>query len=635
MRAGIVSSANKNVMMRPDIKRELEKESVSVFHQGLLEKCLELIKSSRSRMAEKYEAWDRQQELYNSRRPMDNQDQKLREQGVPAKFVVPLTFAQVQTWVSFCMLLFSQNKRFFELSPTGEEDFQLQETIELLIESDLRANNWPLLLYQFLIDVAKFGVGAVKTSWVKEVVEVPEMVASEASGVPVKQEQMVEATQFEGTRIYSVSPYNFFPDHRLPIRDFQRGEYCSSIQEYTAIELDDLKNQGVIADYSKSDKLDLTNAEFGMNKLKLTMFDSRKDTDGQFLITELQIKIIPDKFEVENAEKKIKLGPSKRPEIWIVWIVNDSRVVRFEKLGAYHGQFTFIAHEFLPDIHEKLNLGLAEIIDVLQEVAGWFINTRVQAVTQTIDNWLVIDPSGIEVSSVTSRQRVILMKKQAARMGVEKFLKQLDVQDTTTGHLKDAEMVMQLLQTITGVNENAMGQYNSGRRSATEARAVISGASARMRMLANLVWESLSSLGLQVMKNGRQALSPECYAYKAGPARVPLYPLYHQTAKAVVESQDYFIFDGTLPSEKSFLAQTMQELLGIVLQNPQAAQMFNLDPNKLMQEIYELRGVSGLGRFGLDPEAQARVAGGLQAAAGGVPGEPPAQEVPAGAAGAA
>ena len=101
---------------------------------------------------------------------------------------------------------------------------------------------------------------------------------------------------------------------------------------------------------------------------------------------------------------------------------------------------------------------------MLQSVVGWFINSRIQSVSRTIDNWLVADPSGIDLATIENRSRVILLKKAAARLGVERFVKQLTVQDNTTGHINDAQMLMQFLQTVTGVNENAMGQYNSGRR---------------------------------------------------------------------------------------------------------------------------------------------------------------------------
>ena len=39
------------------------------------------------------------------------------------KGIVPMTFSQVQSFASFCFLLFQQNRTFFELRGMGPEDY--------------------------------------------------------------------------------------------------------------------------------------------------------------------------------------------------------------------------------------------------------------------------------------------------------------------------------------------------------------------------------------------------------------------------------------------------------------------------------------------------------------------------------
>jgi hypothetical protein len=604
---------------------ELGEEVHTKFHGDLLEKCMNLVKQSRSKMADRYESWDRQHQVYLSRMPMDKGDRQNLEQGVPPKFIVPLTFAQVQTFCAFCFLLFGQNKRFYELEPTGEEDAEVLDATELVIDGDLKANKWSQLLYQFLVDVAKFGVGVFRTSWRVEKTDVPVEAPTRINDdVTALQTEEETVTAFEGNRIYNCSPYCFFPDHRLPTRDFQRGEYCASSEEYTESELKDLEQDDIITGLKHVEKLSFK-SDFGIDRMRFAAIDPKNPQAGLYSVMQIQIRLIPNDWKLANGRGK--LGDSKRPKLYLVWVANDSRIIRFEPLNAYHNEFTYAAAELLPDIHEKLNLGFAELIDVLQSVVGWFINSRIQSVSRTIDNWLVADPSGIDLATIENRSRVILLKKAAARLGVERFVKQLTVQDNTTGHINDAQLLMQLMQTVTGINENAQGQYNSGRRSATEARAVINGASARMRMLAELIWVGgLAPVGRQIMLNARQSMSQETFARRVGIGKVMQYPLFHQPPAAIVANSDHFIMNGTLPSEKSFMAQSLQELLGIVLQSPEAAAMFNLDPNKLMREIYELRGIPGLGRFGFSPEEQGRLAQAQQASAGGA-------EAPAGGAG--
>lgn len=607
--------------MEKRISDELEEKQLTKFHQDLLSKCLDLVKSSRSKMAERYTSWDRQHEIYLSRQPIDKQDRQNIDQGIPAKMIVPLTFAQVQTFVSFCFLLFGQNKRFFELESTGEEDHIINDATELVIDGDLKANKWPLLLYQFLTDVSKFGLGVFRTSWCVEKCDVPvEKPKQINANVTAQQTSDEEVVSFEGNRIRNISPYQFYPDHRLPVRDFQRGEYCASIEEYTKSELQSLERDSQIVGLEHVSKLSIAH-DYGLDKVRFAAIDPRNPQDGLYAITPIQLRLVPDDWKLANGRGK--LGESKRPRLYNVWIANDERIIKLEPLGSFHNDFTYSAHELLPDIHEKLNLGLAELIDVLQSVVGWFINSRIQSVSRTIDNWLVADPSGIDLATIENRSRVILLKKAAARLGVERFVKQLTVQDNTTGHITDANMLMQLLQTVTGVNENAMGQYNSGRRSATEARAVISGASARMRMLAELIWTGgIAPVGRQIMLNSRQSMSQETFVRRVGLGKADQFQFFHLAPRDLVANYDHFIMNGTLPSEKSFLAQSLQELLGIILQSPDAALMFNLDPNKLIREIYELRGIAGLGRFGFSPEEQARLLATRATTTDGPPGEP-------------
>ena len=83
-----------------------------------------------------------------------------------------------------------------------------------------------------------------------------------------------------------------------------------------------------------------------------------------------------------------------------------------------------------------------------------------------------------------------------------------------------------------------------------------------------------------------------------------LYSRFHQPITNLLNSSDFFVYDGTTAGEKAYLAQSYQELLGILLANPGAALQLNLDVNKLLQEIYTLRGAPNLASFALSPEQQ-------------------------------
>jgi class 3 adenylate cyclase len=64
-------------------------------------------------------------------------------------------------------------------------------------------------------------------------------------------------------------------------------------------------------------------------------------------------------------------------------------------------------------------------------------------------------------------------------------------------------------------------------------------------------------------------------------------------------------FDGTAPSEKGYIAQSMQDLLLGLLENPQAAMMLSQEPfRSLVVEIADLRGIRSPERFLPPPQIQ-------------------------------
>ena len=170
-------------------------------------------------------------------------------------------------------------------------------------------------------------------------------------------------------------------------------------------------------------------------------FDAPDKTGDIVRLTEVQIKITPSEFMLSDGKP---LGSEQFPIMYIVWLGNMNRVLRCEPMGYLHGEFTQDAAQFDEDQHDFVNQSLSDILDRMQETVDWFMNARVESVTRTIDNQLVVDPLGVEMSTIVNRSRVILLKKGAARTGVERYVKQLQVQDVTARHMEDISQIMQL-----------------------------------------------------------------------------------------------------------------------------------------------------------------------------------------------
>jgi hypothetical protein len=593
--------------MNEKLKAELSKAELTPMHSKLLDHVNSLVTMSRNSMSRHYSDWDSLKDVYDSKRDADKQDRKTAAKGSPTKITVPLTYAQVNTFVALMFMLYHQRERFFELAAAGGvEDEVLSELSEKLLNGDLKANNFSLILYQHLLDVGRFGVGVFKSCWtVESSTFLKQGVESEFDGITTASTTLFETvTTFEGTKIYSVSPYNFFPDTRLPLTRFQEGEFCASEEEVPRHKLKSMEADGTVAGIEHVDKFDTKSitSRSDVSRFRTIDFSNHQSLDNTVCVTEIQVKIVPDQYKMEDGTA---LANTSKPITCMVWVANDQRIIKIEPLNYYHGQFTYDVAQFSPDQHNQLSESLTSKICNLQEITDWFYNSRVASVHRTLDNQLVVDPSVVDMSTVTNSSRVIKLRRGAPKVGISRFIQPLPVVDVTSNHMDDVNRTSNIIDTVTGINQTAQGQFHTGRRSATEARGAISGAASRLGLYGKLIWEgSLAPLGKKIVINSRQSLSQEGFQISVGDnqEQLAMFDAYKSDAYQLVRKADFFVYDGTLPSEKQFTAQSLQELLSIVVSSPELAAQMQIDVKKLISEIYELRGIRNISRFKMSPE---------------------------------
>lgn len=618
--------------MTQDTINELKKENgKSELHKSLLDYSTALIKMSRSKISRSYSSWDLQNSVYHGERYFDREDIEQSKKGKPVKMVVPNTFAQIMTFSSFLFLMFKQNRNFFELTPTGNEDYGTKEQdCELILERDLQRNKWSTLLFQHLLDVGRFGPAVLECSWTRKLTRAyitpePQVINYQGANIEVHgNSEWQEYVKYEGNLVRSVSPYRFFPDMRHPLVDFQKGEFCAAEEEYSMTDLYALEAAGEVAGVQHIQPLttDWTKIRGVDTRTSLTgMMDGREtawlygpsQSQGVALVTKMQVRLVPSKFKIGPDEKK--LGPEEFPVLYHLWYANDNRVIRCEPAGWWHDEFGWTVSQFTPDMHETVSLGLADLIYRLQDVISWHINARITDVRRNMRGRLVVDPAGVDEGSLNGEGDIYL-RKNVSKSGVDRWVKQLQSSDVTSGHMQDSEILSKLMQVVTGVNDNLMGQYNSGRRSAQESRTVLGGAAGRMKLHGHLIWDGgLGPLGKMMLSNSRQSLSQDSFTKLIGNPdptdqeavadAMKRFKDFRGTPEEIITGDDYFTFDSTLSSEKGFMAQSIQELLSAILtSDPMAARKLtrDLDPSKIVEEIQYLRGAGNIKRFRYTPE---------------------------------
>lgn len=588
--------------------------------------CIRDLKRSRSKMSRYYADWDYALETYQQIRDDDSTDIKARKKREPAKQTIPLSYAQVNTFVTYLTMLYTQNQRFFEYQPTGTEDFDIREECEKIIEREVRNGFSTPILVQFLLDIARFNLGVLKPSWqVRTTTITPDASAlsfstlfSETAGLQLVQQtnEEIEVIVKEGTVVDNVSPYNFFPDTRLPMTRWHEGSFAADETVHHIREVKKMDGVEGAGELSSIGRVELEGR--GTTRLEGLDKESKKEDDFMVVVTEMQRWLVPTDYE---------LSESKEEELWVIRIGNDQRVLSARKMEDANMGFTYKVAQMAPDQHSKLSDSLSSLIDRLQETVTWLMNTRVEAVKNNIEKQLVVHSQYVELEDLQTRSPFIRMKKNTPIMGgLDNFIQQLKTNDPTVTHIQDADTLMKMMYQVSGVNENAMGSFTGGRRSATEARNVQAGSASRMKLIGSTVYQmALSPLGKQLLVNARQWMSEETFFKILGEDEdtYAAWQVFHKDAWwELIGSEDFFVFDSTSASEKTFVAQSLQELAIALMGNPEVLAAIDIDLVKVIERIQELRGVTNLKQFKRDQPIGPLIPG-ANGQVPVVPGQPP------------
>lgn len=593
--------------MDEDIKLALNFEGD--FHRKLLQHCKRLVEVSRSYMNRFYDQWDANDKTLRGERVPDTADQKAQVRGEPMKLTLPFTYAQTQTFIAFMMSLFNQRSQFFEIEDSGtDQDITPEQDAEQCLNRDLRRSQFTKVQYQCYLDLCRSSFCVIKHLWEEEgmegLAESPEPPEEQPTlfggTLPATQETEMVFTR-QGNRVVSVSPYHFLPDIRLPLSRLHEGEFCASEDEFSIVRLKQMQKDGALVNVDRIVPL----GQEGMQTRRLNYLNASNADNfktmmgnamggGMCVITEWQGWITPKDFTDTYGNNP--LGNDDFPTLFVVWYANDTTILRADPMNYTHNKFTYDVGEYSPDQMRVINESLAEILMQLQDHATWFMNSRVDNVRKVIGDKLVVDPMGIEMKDLSSRSPVIRLKSGVGKSGVDTWIKQLQLQDVTQNHINDIEKIWGFIQTASGINDNALGQYSSGRRSAAEARTVNAGAASRLKTIATILWEVLfNPLGNKLLFNYQNL---ELDEFKRIVGRNADQGRLDNMKQAINDGLMMEFFDGTAPSEKGYIAQSMQDLLLGLLENPQSAAMLTMEPfRSLVVEIADLRGIRSPERF--------------------------------------
>ena len=541
----------------------------------------------------------------------------------PTSVVIPMTYAIAQTLIAFYVSLFSNQVPYIRVGNRNPESANPAKGQELLISYQLDSVGWPMLLYQWMLDSFRYGVGIVKNSWkidermmtVQETQQVP--ILGQMFPITIPQQRMV--THYEGNWSEVVDPFTWRPDPRQPIAKFQEGLYCGEsmyrsyfsvlrsakqgmydeenvrmIPRYTMDGLGSSTSRGTFAQ-SDRDRIMQVNQFFGEQP--------NTGDAGMVILDPVIIDIIP---------REVGIGESNDIERWLVTVANSSVVIRAEEYPYQHQDFYYSILESSPDVHSMLNPGVMEMMEPLAQQISWLYNAHIENTRKVLNDQFIVDPSKIEIDDFLNPGpgRLIRLRPEYQGTSVQDAVAQLQVQDVTGRNIETASVLIDLLQRLSAANDQIQGQESDTRKTATEVTMATNMASGRLRTLAKVyATQGIVPLARQYAQNNMSFQNTEQYVRLAGSLENEYRAIGRAVAGGAMISPediqglfDFPLIDPSQPLDPVRWAQTWMQVSQMAIQNPALAQQVN--HIELFKQVTQSMSIADISRFLLPQNVQ-------------------------------
>lgn len=591
-------------------------------HQRVLDYVMERVNVSRDRRAKRAENWKQSEELFTSYVTETDADAIRRtrrdQNGVPqyTTVTIPYSYATLMTAHAYWTSVFLARDPILQMQGMNGEAQTSEQAVEAMLQHFIIAGRNLTSYFIWLMDQGKYGEGIMGTCWdversfIPEVREVPRMFA----GVPIPGTKRREWTSrevigYQGIRNFNVRPADFLFDPSVTLQSFQRGEFAGHEAYVPKIKLIDGEALGR---YYNVDKVE--GRQRSMRTQKQTSLVSDLPGSGTGVSTDVKGKpqgVDLIEITVELAPRSLGLAPRDFLEKWSFTIANDSVIISAQPQGFWHNEFMYDALEYEVEGYNVSKRGMLEMLRPLNVTLDWLINAHFYNVRKTLNNELIYDPSVLMEKDVKAPGpgKLIRVRPDSYGKDVRASFFQLNTADVTQGNIKDAMLIIEMMQRLTGVNDAVMGMVNSGRRSATEIRTSTSMAVNRLKTQCEYYSAmGFSPHGSRMVRTAQQMLQgqPGRY-YRTVGNQAERTERFLQVGPDEIAGQfDYLPVDGTMPIDRSAQATVFGQLLQQMAQIPPVAQQY--DWVRLMGFAAQLMGVRNLERFKVNvvPDATAQ-----------------------------
>lgn len=567
---------------------------------------------SKRRQQERYDAWKAVDEMYRLYMPTSNEDRiraakRTTGQVEYTTLVVPYSYATLLAAHSYYTSVFLSRSPVHQFTGRHGESQQSIQALEALIDYQVMVGEHITPYYIWLLDTVKYGIGIVGCYWCEDRAVIPRIevfpknVWEQLAGKATGRKKVFDVVEgYAGHRVFNVRPHDFFPDPRVSLVNFQKGEFCGRL--VSSVGWNELRRREFEGEYFNLDVLkDRINSQ--SERESLTSTDSLPGIDT----IEEQLSGPGGKDFVELIEMVIELQPNEwglgqtsYPEKWIFTLAGGMSgvVIGCRPLGEFHNCFPYqiLLHEI--EGYGNTTRGMMEVCKPLNEALEWLLNSHMFNVRKALNDQFIVDPSRVVMKDLLDGGPGKLIRLNPAFYGtdVRTVITQLATVDVTRGHLADMQIIAEIIQRATGVTDNIMGLVNSGgRKTATEVRTSSTFGINRLKTQA----EYFSSMGwsrlAQMLVQGSQQHYDSEKMFRIVGDLLQNNKFIEVTPESISGFYNYVPVDGTLPIDRFAQANLWKEILMGLAKAPQIAMQY--DVAGIFSWMAQLAGLKNITQF--------------------------------------
>jgi hypothetical protein len=659
------------------LARRIEKDKD--FRAKMVKLAKDYLRLGRDALAYWSNDFDVAYDILNVYSPLTKKDMDALERGNPKRYILPMTSTQIETMTTYVsQVLFGQ------ATPNAVEGRRPQDEIPaefvnqlLRWNSEQQPGGSYQMGYLWTKDALAINRGIFYNSWrpifrpqmVQEDVPIPDEFDTDPTTgeqvpktYPRTRRTNVEVGGYNHMEL--VSPYDWICDPALPLWRMQEMRFAG---HRTVIPVTELRRRSklspdhpqyvlpsAVTELVEKAKKGVAQADAAVPslpgvlpnpaeiRLSRTAYErtralqptgasqADKNDTGNVECWELWVRLVPRDNEIYADDV------GDEPVIFQILISGGDVLLSMTESTYAHGMFPYSVAEGRPNAHFQFSPGWVFMLKGIQDYVDWLKNRHQEALSRTVGNIFVYDPSCVDVNDFMNPDKeglLISLRPEAAGKKINEVFQQVPIKDLTENFLEEAMDFVKWSESVTAANSNMQGVTPQGDQSATEYAGTQQMSAGRMTALARL----LSTQGLvpqtkQFVSNFQQFMTDaQVVKFKSSnvedlpPSLANAYSI-NITRDTIEGEFDFIAHDGTLPGPDGRKVAAITRLLESVQAFPQVFQPApgNLDPRLLIFAAAKASGVS-VENFVYTPDQ-------LQAAQGGAPGGPPGG-VPAGPAG--